>query len=718
MQRRPVDTLRPIMDRALQQDPGNAHLHTVNALVTALETLLWPPPVGEADAVLALPPAVLDGMERNFFLTLLVVVAQTDNARLFKAFRERYADSIAAHDEASASWRHIDERIVELSDADELDPNFAEENLADWRRCALLIDELAGGVSASPPTDALHVSMTGAYRSSARAMLLNLQAWMDGALLELSAGGLPNEARALIDTTEALKRLPDIDLDDRRTDLPDRGDVFVDAFPIFLHRQFRAVHYDRRRRGEDIDPRPTSLHRALNARITQIRFLLDLYGHPRYTTSQPSKEQVTHQSTLRAMARPISFVDHDDFARLLTTLFLETHAPLRSDPVAATNTAWDATIRLIDDYLNTFTAHSGIDLTDDGPNYLRTLFPRTIGGELLHDCAVYAATACYWLLNMEHLLERKHGIALGLEAWFVTLPVHLGLLVKVNPKGFPGNAHGLPSGGILIVHNSHVHRLDASQLDKIVDNQWLDSPPPEDRDPKDTAAAMHKFLEDVTAALFIDGVDMPLSSKRVLKPGAAPTRDAIWDSLFDFMNREKNGKIFTKPVLVGAGRFGQFYLDYLQILMERARFFNKVMVQDLWNDKAPELYFSLFRDLSEWPDTKGPDALSRYVAQVTPLLAQFSDQLQAYIAQESTERNRITKAIEDNTAKIISPDARRSFSERLTTVTAQDLSQPLHDIREHATLCQDYLKQKSSGTSATPPPPPPYVLGALRERIL
>jgi hypothetical protein len=674
--------------------------------------------VDAADAVLALPPAVLDGMERDFFLTLLVIVASTGDTRLFEAFRMRYADSVAAMDEASASWRHIGERIDELCDADELDPAFAQENILDWRRCALLIDELVGGISATTPADALHRAMTGAYRSCARALLLNLQAWMERALAELSAGGLPNEARALIDMAEALKRLPDIALDDRRTDLPDRGDFFVDAFPIFRSRQFRAFQYDLRRRGEDIEPRLTSLHRALNARITQVRFLLELYGHPRYPTSRPSTEHATRLATLRGMTRPVSFVDHDDFVRLLAALFVESHQPLQSDPVAAIATGWDAVTRIIDDYLNTFAAHSGVDLSDEGPNYLRTAFPRTIAGELIHDCAVYAATACYWLLNLERLLERKHRITLGLEAWFVTLPVHLGLLVKMNPKGFPSDVNGLPAGGILVIHNSHVHRMDAKTLDKILDEQWRDSPPPEDVDPKDAPATIHKFLEDVVAALFIDGVDKPLSSKRVVKPGAAPTRDAIWNSLFDYMNRAKNGKIFTRAVSVGAGRFAQLHLNYLRILMERARFFNTVLVQDLWNDKAPALYFSLFSDLTDWPDAKGIDALSRYVEGVTPLVAQFSDQLQAYIGKESDERNRITKAIEDNAAKIISADARRSFSDRLIGVAGQDLSEPLRDIQEHTKLCKDYLKQKSGGKSASPLPLPPYVLGALRERIL
>src|SRR5690606_3223929 len=114
-------------------------------------------------------------------------------------------------------------------------------------------------------------------------------------------------------------------------------------------------------------------------------------------------------------------------------------------------------------------------------------FPRTIAGELLHDCAVYAAVVCYWLLNLERLLDRKHQIKLRLEAWFVTLPVHLGLLVKVNPEGFPSEVNGLPAGGILIVHNSHVHGMSAKELGDTMSGQWKPERPPADVDPRDAA---------------------------------------------------------------------------------------------------------------------------------------------------------------------------------------------------------------------------------------
>jgi hypothetical protein len=733
MQRRPVDILRPMVDRAIQQNPGDAHLQTVGSLVQALENILWPPPVEEAEAVLALPPAVLDGMERNFFLTLLVVVAMTGDSRLFEAFRDRYADSLAAHNDVEASWRHLDERIVELSDSDTLNPTFAQENLSGWRRCALLIAEFASGKLASSPTDALGAAMTHAYRSCARMILLNFQAYMDGALSELSAGGVPNEARSLIDMAEEHKRLPDIFLEDRRTHLPNRGDVFVDAFPIFLARQFQAVQYDIHRRGEDITPRLTSLHRGLDARITQVRFLFDLYGHPRRPTDPPpnaplptrpspnvsvSNAPPPRQSTLRSIARPISFVDHDDFVRLLSAVFLESHKLLQSNPVAATVGGWDAVTQLIEDYTGTFTAHSGIDLTDEGPNYLRTTFPRTIAGELLHDCAVYAAVVCYWLLNLERLLERKHQIKLGLEAWFITLPVHLALLVKVNPEGFPSDVKGLPTGGILVVHNNHVHRKDAKELGDIMNSQWKDAPPPQDVDPKDAATLNHKFLEDIAAALFIDGVDMPLSSKRVLKPGAGPNRDAVWNSLSEYMNRSRTGKIFTRQVQKGVGRFAQFHLKYLEILMERAKFFNAVLVKELWNNRAPALYASIFREETDWPDAGHLDSLRRYVDQITPLHTEFWERLQAFIGKETDARNEITKILEDNSARIISADARRSFSERLPFVAGHGLQEPLKEIQAHTNLCKDYLSRKASGNLATDPPRPPYMAAAMRERIL
>ena len=70
--------------------------------------------------------------------------------------------------------------------------------------------------------------------------------------------------------------------------------------------------------------------------------------------------------------------------------------------------------------------------------------------------------------------------AFRLEAWFVTLPVHLGLLVKVNPEGFPSEVNGLPAGGILIVHNSHVHGMSAKELGETMSGQWKPERPSAD----------------------------------------------------------------------------------------------------------------------------------------------------------------------------------------------------------------------------------------------
>lgn len=79
-------------------------------------------------------------------------------------------------------------------------------------------------------------------------------------------------------------------------------------------------------------------------------------------------------------------------------------------------------IDLLFAYLRAFTVHARFtNIYDVGETYLNRPFPRALTGQLVHDCGVYAVRVAYMLSLVRN--------ELGLRFRFVTLPVHVSLVI-------------------------------------------------------------------------------------------------------------------------------------------------------------------------------------------------------------------------------------------------------------------------------------------------
>ena len=713
MQRRPVDLLRAIFDRVLREEPNDDVLLTVGKLVEALECHSRTALQKEAKAVLAhgdTPPLLR--FSHDFWLILQLVLSFTGDRKIFDGFFARYANSIFVLDKMKSiksAWTNLADKVADLADDDALDPKLAAENIRDWTVGARLIGQMI-------PAEAnkqLLEPMTRTYLGMAQTILFNLQAMLDFAQRELANAALPNQLWLFIDLVRAMADLPDITVPETRTGAPKHEDRFIDSFPIFERRSYQARQYDLRRKNR-LDPRNTSFHLALKRRVQQAVFLLDLYGQPSAPPPKTGANPTLRQKTIQGIKKPVSIVDHDDFVRFLTAIFLEAFSQLKSSPTDAIQAGWEAVIAMIEDRLDRFTTHSGYDLSDTGPNYLTTKFPRAIAGEELHDCGVYALLIAYWLLNLQQAL-RASRIDLRLTLHYVILPVHVGLIVRFDPVSLPADADGLPSGGVLVTHNSRLHRFHAKGLREALTG-WT-ATPPEDVDPTDKAKRIHKFLEDFATSLFLGGVDTPVVSRPILARGR-PTQRTLWQSYFNLMNKDKDAALFTRAVNSKSGDVAQFYLKYLEILMARSQFFNDVLIKDFWRKSARNLYDTLFEDPPGWGHPLRTFQLEGYTKLLPPLLDHFSKSVGDYIFKETDTRNAITEFLAKNRKKIIAPKARRVFSERGVSFANRDLQKPLLEVSDHLHLCEQFLIDVKKQPRKPWPLPPPYILADMREQIV
>ena len=101
--------------------------------------------------------------------------------------------------------------------------------------------------------------------------------------------------------------------------------------------------------------------------------------------------------------------------------------------------ALSAVIALLFDYLEAFTVHARFtniyDQAEFKDAYFDKPFPRSLAGQLVHDCGVYAMRVAYIL----SLVSQE----LGLRFRFIRLPAHLGLIIT---------GEGLP---MFVAHNDH-----------------------------------------------------------------------------------------------------------------------------------------------------------------------------------------------------------------------------------------------------------------------
>ena len=244
--------------------------------------------------------------------------------------------------------------------------------------------------------------------------------------------------------------------------------------------------------------------------------------------------------------------------------------------------ALSAVIALLFDYLEAFTVHARstniYDQAEFKDAYFDKPFPRSLAGQLIHDCGVYAMRVAYILS-----LVRQE---LGLRFRFIRLPAHLGLIIT---------GEGLP---MFVVHNDHFKETSAEDLQKLYEG-W-DPPAPaapkgggKDAASKSPPAAIddEQFLGEVATVDFIEGpLDAPFALSDV--PVAGKTDVATQRALWAAYQKISKKDVFGPATLDKKSPGYLFHNRYLAIT-ELYRQWGNEAVLPFWNQKAPKAWEAL-----------------------------------------------------------------------------------------------------------------------------
>jgi hypothetical protein len=209
-----------------------------------------------------------------------------------------------------------------------------------------------------------------------------------------------------------------------------------------------------------------------------------MFGFAKDKTNVVTVESAENAAAIKSTA---GFKLHDDDSWRLFSLekFRASRKRLGND--------WDAlsaTIAVLSDYLSAFTIHTPYNIDEFGDNYLSRTFPRTLTGQFIEDCGVYALKIAYALS-----LVRKE---LGLIFRAVVVPVHVALVISYEDV----------TKGAFIVNNNQFTPVEPADLKNFA-TKWQQT------DEKGTALATprpldaNRFLGELAAATFVERTNIP-----------------------------------------------------------------------------------------------------------------------------------------------------------------------------------------------------------------
>jgi hypothetical protein len=242
-------------------------------------------------------------------------------------------------------------------------------------------------------------------------------------------------------------------------------------------------------------------------------------------------------------------------------------------------TALTAVMKLLYDYLELFTIHARFtniyDQGDFKDAYFNKPFPRTLSGQLIHDCGVYAMRVAYILS-----LVRDE---LSLSFRYIRLPAHVGLVI--TGKDLP----------LYIAHNNHFSERSVKELDDLRAG-WKAMAPTFAAEHKDTPIDEEQFVGELASARFISGsLATPFRFSEV--PGSAKTaigtQKALWKDYQEKVSKDVLGP-GTKPKK-GEDPFQTRYLGITQRYLEAHNFYTV----PFWNEQAPAAWTELVTALEK-----------------------------------------------------------------------------------------------------------------------
>lgn len=665
----------------------------------------------------------------SFWEELALGLALAGQKKLFLAYMDWFAGArdyrpgpTVPSTRLSDAWAYLPYRLDALTGTGAIAATDARSMLDDMQTLAQFIGPLIGDRSADKGEALTAKAIVGTQVAITRLLLVNLQPLMDEGLAELANAAEPRLLRTLFAKIGDLTKIV-TDQSATYIQFPigtfNREISILDSFPPEDRRHFGVLEFDLSQKSAPTT-RDVLFVPTLMRRLNQINQALAFYGRavdPRREATDPVLKM--RKANARGLPRPTGFLDHDGLIRLMIMVFLEAHEPLKATPADAIAKGWEATTDFVERYLGTFTAHPGYDLSDLGPDYLATAFPLTIAGEQLHDCAVYALRAAYWLRATAVLLQARNGIDLGMTTRLVFLPNHVALAAAIDPPAMKTAGQPLPAGGLVLLNNSHVEPFTRKELiDKNTD--WVSLRPAADKDPTGQAALDLKFVEDLAAVTYQSGLDMPVMSIELLAPTAKVTPSAIWNTYLAFVKSGEKALIFDRKIYIpGTDDLSQFYLRYLAVTLERARFINETMIRTFWRKDAPAIYAKALGK-EPWDGPRLLTTMKSYADLMDPLTQRNAKAIQDFAAADQQTLDAINADFAKNRGKIVSRFARASFHERIPDAThlLLILSEELRLVQGHVTDCRNFLAARASGKTTAIPPAPPFMLYDRNEQPL
>lgn len=388
---------------------------------------------------------------------------------------------------------------------------------------------------------------------------------------------------------------------------------YVDFFRNISSRKIPLLEYSYYTEQDEwlAEPRVTKIRLVFEQRRRQIQFLEFLYDVGQYVPHQALTDmRSTMKRAIALLGTKSNLHSNDTLVALLHHVFVQEGASRVSSKIKSGGSkptvekalldAWEICVHILSSYFALFSEHSKYNIRDKGPSYLGMRFPRSIAGRFLHDCGVYAVRFAYILgrfSQLAHDTAKSRTTALKLSGWYVVLPWHVGLILRLD-------------GGIWFVsHNKDMKLISATRYEELK-NEWVTT---EDNgeEVEDTSRPfeLHAFLMDVSSRLFIRSVDQPARLRPL--PKLSSHKRQLSASLWQRYLRDVvgvRGRLFGVVEVPRGDETFRIDVAYLRLLELERIWFNEAFVP-FWNKEAipawKQIGSRLVRILSEYKKSRG-----------------------------------------------------------------------------------------------------------------
>jgi hypothetical protein len=461
-------------------------------------------------------------------------------------------------------------------------------------------------------------SMEDVLRKLVTAMALGLQTLSDRAVKELGTGKSADGKATLLLIREQIEGsiLPSVDkvLEKRTiantkitlvpTEIKDGSGVIRDAFD-----KSRTVKVSTYTPGQqNVRDLEGTVRDIFFRRAEQVALLARIYGQTdvlrkdrpgEKSQIEDARQNAEVLKTVIAAGGQLRLDSDDDWRAFVLAKYKQMTTGTGAVDKA---TAFSAVMKLLYDYLAVFTVHARFtniyDQGDFKDAYFNKPFPRTLSGEMVQDCGVYAMRVAYILS-----LVRDE---LSLTFKFIRLPAHVGLIISGTD---------LP---LYVAHNNHYREITKQKLDELRDG-WKKAAPRFATVHKDTPIDEEQLIGEVASTHYISGdLSTPFRISEVPGSGKTPvdTQKALWkeyttkvsDDVFGTATEDKKspGYLFHNRYLGVTERYRELHNDYSV---------------PFWNVKAPAAWKELEDALrgGERTELAGSDLAALLEAHVSAL---------------------------------------------------------------------------------------------------